>query len=50
MFGSDLEFKVEDSSGNNSEDSSGVVLIVLGVLVAVCIVGIVAMTSVYLVR
>ncbi|XP_026118590.1 protocadherin Fat 1 isoform X2 [Carassius auratus] len=50
VFGSDLEFKVEDSSGNNSEDSSGVVLIVLGVLVAVCIVGIVAMTSVYLVR
>ncbi|XP_059410729.1 protocadherin Fat 1-like isoform X3 [Carassius carassius] len=50
VFGFDLEFKVEDSSGTNSEDSSGVVLIVLGVLLAVCIVGIVAVTSVFLVR
>lgn len=50
MFGSDLEFKVEDGSGNNSEESSDAVLIALGVLLAMCIVGIIAVTTVYLVR
>ncbi|XP_016396188.1 protocadherin Fat 4 [Sinocyclocheilus rhinocerous] len=50
VFGSDLEFKVEDGSGNSSEDSSEAVLIALSVLLAMCIVGIIALTTVYLVR
>ncbi|XP_042573254.1 protocadherin Fat 1-like isoform X3 [Cyprinus carpio] len=50
VFGSDLEFKVEDVSGNNSEESSDAVLIALGVLLAMCIVGIIAVTTVYLIR
>ncbi|XP_052462720.1 protocadherin Fat 1-like isoform X1 [Carassius gibelio] len=50
VFGSDLEFKVEDGSGNNSEDSSQVAVIALGVLLAVSIVGLIIVTTVFLVR
>ncbi|KAF4118311.1 hypothetical protein G5714_000362 [Onychostoma macrolepis] len=50
VFGTELEFKVEDGSGNSSEDSSEAVVIALSVLLAISIVGIIAMTTVYLVR
>ncbi len=50
MFGSDLELKVEDGSGNGSEDSSEVVVIALSVLLAISIVGLITLTTVYLVR
>ncbi len=50
MFGSDLELKVEDGSGNGSEDSSEVVVIALSVLLAISIVGLITLMTVYLVR
>ncbi len=50
MFGSDLELKVEDGSGNGSEDSSEVVVIALSVLLAISMVGLLTLTTVYLVR
>ncbi|XP_043094019.1 protocadherin Fat 1-like [Puntigrus tetrazona] len=50
LFGSDLEFKVEDGSGNNSENSNEAVVIALGVLLAISIVGLITLTTVYLVR
>ncbi|KTF99996.1 hypothetical protein cypCar_00023246, partial [Cyprinus carpio] len=50
VFGSNLEFKVEDGSGNNSEDSSQAALIALSVLLAISIVGLITLTTVYLVR
>lgn len=50
VFGSDLEFKVEDGSGNISEDSSEAVVIALSVLLAISIVGLIALMTVYLVR
>lgn len=50
VFGSDLELKVEDGSGNNSEDSSDAVVIALGVLLAISIVGLITLMTVYLVR
>ncbi len=50
MFGSDLELKVEDGSGNSSEDSSEVVVIALSVLLAISMVGLITLMTVYFVR
>ncbi|XP_056103176.1 protocadherin Fat 1-like isoform X1 [Rhinichthys klamathensis goyatoka] len=52
VFGSDLEIKVEESSGisEDSEGSSDAAVIALSVLLAISIVGLIALLTVYLVR
>ncbi|KAL0202895.1 hypothetical protein M9458_000920, partial [Cirrhinus mrigala] len=49
VFGSDLEFKVEEGSGNNSEGFSQTIVIVLSALLAISVVGLIALLAVYLV-
>ncbi|KAI2668126.1 Cadherin-related tumor suppressor [Labeo rohita] len=50
VFGSDLDFKVEEGSGNNSEGSSQTIVIALSALLAISLVGLIALLAVYLVK
>ncbi|XP_067298573.1 cadherin EGF LAG seven-pass G-type receptor 2 [Pseudorasbora parva] len=52
VFGSDLEIKVEAGSGTSgdSEDSSSAAVIALSVLLAMSIVGLISLLTVYLIR
>ncbi|KAK2909309.1 hypothetical protein Q8A67_005146 [Cirrhinus molitorella] len=50
VFGPDLEFQVEEGSGNNSNDSSQAIVIALSAVIAISIVGFIVLLTVYLVK